>query len=325
MSAVRILNIIIIVAVFALVFSVWCCCVFGWLVEYLVRLKKIKERLGLVAEEGDESKILRLWRDARQSEDLRQGEPRRTLKERLERIAYDAGWHTSFQTVLLGLFGAAVLTAVLVFAFTGNIFVALATTLVIVCGFISYTRRSIGKRTDLFERQLVDALGIAARSLRAGHPLSGSFQLISEEVAAPLGNLFYRICQEQALGLDMRESIRKVAADTSNTELRLFATAVVIQLQSGGNLADLMDSLAAVIRARVRLLRRVRVLTAQTNLSAKVLIAMPIVMFILLNIISPDYMQLLYTTTTGKYMLTITILSVAMGWWVMKRLSVIRF
>jgi tight adherence protein B len=325
MSAVRILNIIIIVTVFVLVFSVWCFCVFAWLVQYLDRLKKIKKRLGLVAEERDESKILRLWRDAREAEESLRSEPRRTFKDRLERIAYDAGWHTPFQTVVLGVFGAVVLASVLAFAFTGNVFAGLGTAVAIVCIFVSYTGRSIKKRTELFERQLIDALGIAARSLRAGHPLSGSFQLISEEIPAPLGDLFYRICQEQALGLDMRESIRKVASDTSNTELRLFATAVVIQLHSGGNLADLMDSLSAVIRARVRLLRRARVLTAQTNLSAKVLIAIPIVMFILLNITSPDYMEVLYTSNTGQVMLTITIFSVAVGWWVMRRLSVLRF
>jgi tight adherence protein B len=86
-----------------------------------------------------------------------------------------------------------------------------------------------------------------------------------------------------------------------------------------------MDSLSAVIRARVRLARRVRVLTAQTNFSARILMAMPVILFILLNILNPNYMAPMYQTTTGKYILAVTIVSVLLGWWLMKRLSVLRF
>jgi tight adherence protein B len=123
----------------------------------------------------------------------------------------------------------------------------------------------------------------------------------------------------------MKDSIRTVAGETSNSELRLFATAVAIQLQSGGNLADLMDILQGVIRARIRLAKKVRVLTAQTNFTAKILIAMPIVLFFVLNIVSPRYMEPMYHTTGGKYILAATAISVLLGWWIMKRLSVLRF
>jgi tight adherence protein B len=229
------------------------------------------------------------------------------------------------QTILLGLAGFSVLAFLLTHLISGNIFLSLATVLVILVVFIGYTSNRINKRNAIFEKQLVEGLSIAARSLRAGHPLSGSFQLISEEIGAPLGDVFHRICQEQALGLDMKSSIRKVAQDTTNSELRLFATAVVIQLQSGGNLADLMDSLATVIRARIRLLRRVRVLTAQTNLSSKVLIGLPVALFFALNILNPEYMEPLYTTPTGKLLFAATVVSVTFGWWIMKKMSVIRY
>jgi tight adherence protein B len=186
-------------------------------------------------------------------------------------------------------------------------------------------RRCISKRAGLFERQLVDALGIAARALRAGHPLAGAFQLVSEEIGEPLGSVFFRICQEQSLGLDLKDSIYKVTKSTRNSELKLFATAVAIQFQSGGNLADLMDSLASVVRERMRLNRRVRVITAQTQFSKRTLIALPIVLFFLLNIISPQYMEMFYTTTTGRYMLVIVVVSMLLGAWVMHRLSILRF
>ncbi|MFH1371883.1 MAG: type II secretion system F family protein [Planctomycetota bacterium] len=326
MKAAFILNIIILVTVFTLVFSLWCFCVFVWLGEYLVRLKKIRQRLGLAKrEDTDESKMLRLWRDTQESARAGRAEAVSTLHQKLQRIVNDAGWHASINTILLGLSGACLLTGVVLGVLTGSMLVALAGALVVVFGFNAYTRARINKRAALFESQLVDALGIAARSLRAGHPLSGSFQLISEEVGSPLGDVFYRISQEQSLGLDMRNSIRTVAGETSNTELRLFATAVAIQLQSGGNLADLMDSLQVVIRARIRLTRRVRILTAQTNLSATILVALPIFLFFLLNILNPNYMKPLYTTTPGRYILAATMVGVLLGWWVMKRLSVLRF
>ena len=191
--------------------------------------------------------------------------------------------------------------------------------------FWACTKHRITKREELFERQLVDALGIAGRALRAGHPLIGAFQLVSEEIGEPLGNVFLRICQQQALGLDLKDSIRQVAKSTRNSELKLFATAVAIQFQSGGNLADLMDSLASVIRARMKLNRRVRVITAQTQFSKRILIAMPIIMFFVLNIINRAYVEIFYHTKEGNWMLVSVVLSVLLGAWVMNRLSVLRY
>jgi tight adherence protein B len=326
MKAALILNIIILVAVFALVFSLWCFCVFVWLGHYLSRLKNIQQRLGLITSKTtDESKMLRLWRDTQESERAGKVEAVSTLQKKLKRIAHDAGWHVTVNTVLLGLSGACLLAGIFAFVLTNSILVAFAGALVVASGFSIYTQRIIDKRADLFERQLIDALGIAARSLRAGHPLAGSFQLIAEEIGPPLGEVFYRICKEQELGVDMRDSIRSAAEETSNSELKFFVSAVAIQLQSGGNLADLMDSLSSVIRSRVRLARRVRVLTAQTNFSARILIAMPLILFLLLNIVSPNYMAPMTATTTGRYILAGTITSVLLGWWLMKRLSVLRF
>ena len=326
MNAASILNIVVLVAVFALVFSLWCFCVFVWLGQYLSRLKKIQQRLGLVkTETADESKMLSLWRDSQESAGAGQAKTLGSIQKKLKRIANDAGWQASVQTVLLGLSGVCLLAVIVLYVLTGNLVVALVGILVVVFGFNAITSWRINKRSALFESQLVDALGIAARSLRAGHPLSGSFQLISEEIGPPLGDAFYRMCQEQALGIDFKKSIRDVASETSNSELRLFATAVAIQLQSGGNLADLMDSLGSVIRARIRLTRRVRVLTAQTNLSTSILIGLPIFLFFLLNILAPTYMAPLYNTTIGLYVLGLTTISVIFGWWIMKRISVLRF
>ncbi|MHC4557966.1 MAG: type II secretion system F family protein [Planctomycetota bacterium] len=248
-----------------------------------------------------------------------------TLGERLERFRNATGWHAPAQMVILRVAGAAILGFVIMYLLGGGLLLGVGISVGIVVVFWSYTQRCISKRAALFERQLLDGLGIAARALRAGHPLLGAFQLISEEINEPIGDIFHRICHEQMLGLDLADSIRKVAKSTYNPELKLFATAVAIQLHSGGNLADLMDSLASVIRERMRLNRRVRVMTAQTQLSKRILIALPIVMFFLLNIIVPEYMEMFYTTAAGKFMMVIMASMILLGAWVMNRLAVLRF
>jgi len=321
----RLINIIAMVAVFGLVFSIWCICIVLWFGQYIGRLRSVQKRLGIVKKETVESQTLRLWRETEQEtrSDISLEKP--TLAEQLESLRQAAGWRASAQTVILQVIGAAILGFVITYLLKGGIALGLGISAAIVVVFWTYTRKCISKQTALLERQLMDALGIAARALRAGHPLLGAFQLISEEIDKPLGDIFFRICQEQMLGLDLKDSIKKVAKATYNAELKFFATAVSIQLQSGGNLADLMDSLASVIRARMRLNRRVRVMTAQTQFSKKTLISLPIIMFFLLHIVNPAYMQPLYTTIIGKCMLGAMVASLLFGSWVMNRMTVLRF
>ena len=327
MSRQELINNVVMVSVFGLVFSAWCVCVVFWIVQYLVRLRKVQKRLGISGKVGTESQTLRLWREVYKEEradgDSAPKKPR--VQQYLEKLKYEAGWSSSAQGTILKILGAAGLVFGVVYLLGGGVLLALGIAAGMVALFWMYTQSRISKRTTLFEKQLVDALGIAARALRAGHPLVGAFRLVSEEIDEPQGPVFAQICQEQALGLDMKDSIRKVANTTYNTELKLFATSVAIQLGSGGNLADLMDSLASVIRARMKLNRRVRVLTAQTQLSKRILIALPILLFVVLNIISREYMETFYTTTGGKLMLAAAVAIVCLGSWMMRRLSILRY
>ncbi|MHC4657871.1 MAG: type II secretion system F family protein [Planctomycetota bacterium] len=316
MDTEQIINSIVLFAVFGLVFSIWCICVFLWLGRYLTRLQSVQKRLGIVETESTESQTLRLWREAHRDMEGYVLPQKLTLSKRLERLRSDAGWRASAQVVMLGVAGTAILGFVTAYLLGSGVILGLGVSAAIVFVFWSYTRRRITKRAALLERQLVDALGISARALRAGHPLAGAFQLVSEEIGEPLGDIFFRICQAQSLGLDMKDSIRKVAQTSYNPELKLFATA---------NLADLMDTLASVIRARMKLNRRVRVMTAQTQLSKKILIGLPIVLFFLLHLISPEYMGAFRTTVAGRYMLLAMVSSILLGSWVMNRISVLRF
>jgi len=325
MSREELINIIRMVAVFGLVFSLWCICIIVWLGQSLTRLKIVRKRLGIGEKETDESRVLRLWREMHKDTKGIKLSKESTFQARLEKLSHDTGWRTPIQTVILGVVGVAILAFATTYMLGGGVILGLGISVAIVTLFWVYTQRRISKRAALFDKQFLDALGISARALRAGHPLVGAFQLVSEEIGEPLGTTFAHIYQEQALGMDLQDSIRKMANTTHNAELRLFATSVAIQLRSGGNLADLMDSLASVMRARVRFNRRVRVLTAQTQLSKKILISLPIVLFFMLNVISPQYMAPFYTTWVGRFVLGVTGMSVLLGAWLMGKLSVLRF
>jgi len=318
-------NMIITVAVFGLVLSIWCIGVFLWLGRYLLKLQAVRKRLGIGPAEKD-AETLRLWRDLQVQQQPKKDTIEKTsLKDTVRHWIEDAGWKVPFRIVALGVCCGAFVIFVFVYAIFSDIWLGLLGAFVVFFGFVQYTQNRIMERTTLFERQLVDALGVAARSLRAGHPLVGAFQLIAEEISEPVGVLFRHIHQQQAFGSDLRESLKTIAKDTRNTEFKLFATAVTVQMQSGGNLADLMDTLSSVIRERIWLNKRIRVLTAQVQFSKIVLVAMPVFLFFMLNVVNADYMKPLLEEPVGKFMIVMMIVSLIFGWWMMDRLAKINF
>jgi len=319
------IHTILLVSLFVLVFCAWSICVILWMVQYVRRRKHVQRRIGLGDRDVERSQVLQLWRDEHWAKQEHTETKRETLGQRLERLRANAGWKTSAQVVLLTVVGVAALAFAAVIVLGYGTWLGVTASLVILLGFRAITLRRIATRVALFDRQFVDSLRIAARALRAGHPLVGAFQSISEEISEPIGPVFGEICQEQALGLDIQESMRRMANTTRNADLKLFATAVNIQMTTGGNLAELMDSLAAVMRSRMRLNRKVRVLTAATQLNKQTLIGIPVFLFMLLNIMSPEYMEVFYFTWAGRCMLVITIVSVLLGAWVMEKLSVLRY
>jgi len=325
MTRQELINAILMGSVFVLVLSAWGICVTLWLLQYLRRRKQLRSRLGLADADAERSRAYQVWLDERR----RSGEERTTgrlsIGRRLELLRASAGWKSPAHVVILAVVGLAVLLLAASLVIGYDLWLGSAAAAGVIIAFWIMTKRRIAARVALFERQLVDALGIAARALRAGHPLSGSFQLVSEEIEEPVGRIFGEICQEQALGIDLRESLQRVASANEDSDLKLFATAVGIQLKTGGNLAELMDTLAGVMRVRTQLHRRVRVLTAQAHMSKQILIGLPIFMFVLMNFLAPEYMQDLYTTWLGRMMLAITAANILIGSWVMGKLSVLHY
>lgn len=326
MNSQQLINTILMVSVFVLVFAAWTICVLLWVVQYARRRKRLQKRMGFVDEETRKTDMLQLWREEFQARRASTARTKKeTLGERLERLRVDAGWKAPAPVVILSAFGIAALACVAVVVLGYGWMLGVAATATVVIIFQVITKRQITARISRFERQFVESLGIAARALRAGHPLVGAFQSISEEIPDPVGTLFGEICQEQALGLDLKDSIRRVADTAHNLDLKLFATAVSIQMTSGGNLADVMDSLAAVMRVRMLLNRRVRVLTASTRMNRNTLLAVPILLFLYLNITSPDYVEVMYSTWVGRIMLVATVIGMVFGAWFMGKLSELKY
>lgn len=145
------------------------------------------------------------------------------------------------------------------------------------------------KRLALIEEQLPDAVELMVRSLRVGHPFSNALTVVSQEVPDPLGTEMGVIADESAYGRDVGEALKDMAERLDMQDLRFLAVAVAIQQQSGGNLAEVLDGLAKVIRSRFKLFRRVKAITAEAKWSGNFLSGFPLVALILISMLKPDY------------------------------------
>jgi tight adherence protein B len=320
------LRAIVAISVFVLVLALWIMAVAAWTARHSAKQEKIQRRLEMIAQPNvGEGRILRLWTEGREVTTIVPGAGHAHIFGRLEQMRRLADIQAPVGVILLAIGGAALAAAVLVVLLVHSALVGACTALaVMMVAWITIQQR-IAKRAVIFETQLVDALELAARSLRAGHPLPGAFRLIAEEIGAPVGTVFGEVCQQQDLGVGVDASLRKAADDSPSPDLKLFATSVIIQIRSGGNLADMMERLSQVIRERMRLSRRVRVLTAQTQFSKWILLLMPFAVFVILNVINPEYMRPLYSTGEGNVYLAWALGLLLAGAWIMNRLAIIRY
>lgn len=320
------LDLLMAVAIFGLVVTVWGIGILLWYRHRKSQLEKIQQRLGLFDPQPGDRRVLRLWHDGREVSTIVPGAVGRApLGQQIEAACRDAGWNVSAGTFLLICLMVSGLLMLIGMAITGNPFSGVAL-IVATCIFAwVYIKQKLARRQAIIERQLVEALQIIVRSLKAGHPLVGAFRLIAEDIDPPIGPLFGAICQEQALGMPLEAAIRHAADIAGNNDMRLFATSVAIQMRSGGNLADMMNRLANVIRERIRLNRRLRVLLAQTQLSKRILIALPFVLLLILTAVNPDYVAPLHSMTVGRIMLAFAGLSLLVGIWIINRLANVEY
>jgi tight adherence protein B len=154
-------------------------------------------------------------------------------------------------------------------------------------------------RLKTFASQLPDALELVARALRAGHSLGAGMHVVAEEMPSPISDEFSRVYEEQNLGIAMEESLNSLCERVPNLDLRFFVTSVIIQRQTGGDLAEILDKIGYVIRERYRIMGQVKALTGEGRLSGVVLIALPFVLFVMMLHIQPQYVSALWTHPLG--------------------------
>lgn len=167
---------------------------------------------------------------------------------------------------------------------------------------VSFKRR---RRLNKFEEYFPEALDLLGRAVRAGHAFTTGLEMISKESPDPLAGEFRTTFEEQNFGLPLRDALLNLAERVPIIDVQFFVTALLIQKETGGNLAEILDGLARVIRDRFRIYREVRVRTAQGRLTAGILIALPIFMGLVLSVLNPKYVGVLFTDPWGPWVLAI--------------------
>lgn len=180
------------------------------------------------------------------------------------------------------------------------------------------------RRFRQFAKQLPDALELVSRALRAGHSLASGFNLIAGEMRDPIAKEFNRVFEESNLGVPMEEALENLTDRIPNLDLRFFATAVVLQRQTGGDLAEILDKIGYLIRERFKIWGQVQALTGEGRLSGIVLLALPPVLFLAVYRLNPDYVMPLFTDPMGRKMLTGAIVLQLIGAIVIKKIISIK-
>lgn len=185
-----------------------------------------------------------------------------------------------------------------------------------------YLNIMVSQRFLEFSKQFPDALNLMASSLRAGHPLFASLNMVTEQMPKPICEVFETAKKDISLGIDTKEafySMTKVMPQS--IDLRFFITAVLIQKEVGGNLAELLDKLSDTIRERFKLMGQLRVQTAQTRISGMVIGFVPIMVLLLIFFMNPEYIMPMFNTWDGKIALVVSFVLIIVGFITIKKIS----
>jgi len=189
---------------------------------------------------------------------------------------------------------------------------------------LGYVRYRKMKRTRRFESQFPDTLDMLTNALRAGMALPVAMQVVAEESPDPVGREFAILFEENRLGLDLRDALKKLAERVDSPELHLFVIAVTMQRETGGNLVEILEGTAAVIRDRFRILGDVRSMTGQARLSGIILGVLPLVVAGFVTVITPDYLPGLASDPVGRNLIVAAVLLQLSGYMLMRRIISIK-
>ena len=224
------------------------------------------------------------------------------------------GVKTSISTVLLIAVGLAVF-----FGFVGWTLIRLPIAGLIMGGLglaapFLYLNWKRSKRLYKFEEEFPEALDLIARALKAGHAFVTGLKMVADEMPEPIGPEFRKTFDEQNFGLPLKDALENLTMRVPSLDVRFFSTAVLIQRETGGNLSEILETLAHVVRERFKILRQVRVHTAHGRFTGYVLLALPIFLMLALMYLNPDHMNLLFRERMGQVMLIGAVVMQSIGY-----------
>ena len=182
---------------------------------------------------------------------------------------------------------------------------------------VSYRRQ---KRFEKIEELFPEAIDTLARAVRAGHAFTTALEMISNEISEPLATEFRKLYEEQKFGMPVRDALMNLTERVPLVDVKFFVTAVMLQRETGGNLAEILDNLSYVIRERFKIQRQVRVHTAQGRLTMALLMGMPPAVVLILRIFSPDFVRPLFVDPIGHLLIVVSIALQTIGYFVIRKI-----
>lgn len=269
--------------------------------------KRLKKRLQSVAATADRRDPVSLVRRKHLGElsGLERAMESLPGMEALEQLIEQAGRKTLAYRVVLKSLAMAVIAGLLVSSWLSGPIIGIVAGAA--AGAMPYLGlvRARAKRLAKFEEQLPEALIVMSRALRAGHPFVDAMNLVAEEMAEPIGPEFRTTFTEINYGGDVRNALNGLLKRIGSVTVMVFVTSVLIQKETGGNLSELLESLAQVIRDRFRFHRKLRTLSAEGRLAAWILSLLPFAMAALLSVITPTFLPMLLDNPTGRQMVVV--------------------
>ena len=292
--------------------------------ERNARARLMKERLATVQKpaEREPNEELALLRD----EMLSQIPALDTFLRRSERVSAfqktlsQAGMQLRAGNFLMLCAGVGVLVAALVFIYSRSPAIAWAGMFIgflLPYSFVSYRRN---KRFEKFEELFPEAIDTLARAVRAGHAFTTALEMISDEVAEPVAGEFRKLYEEQKFGMPVRDALVNLTERIPLVDVKFFVTAVMLQRETGGNLAEILDNLSYVIRERFKIQRQVRVYTAQGRLTMALLMGMPPIIVTIMLTLNPAFIRPLFTDPIGHTLLVAGIALQTVGYFVIRKI-----
>lgn len=240
-------------------------------------------------------------------------------------VLREAGSSWSFQSYLLLSLGLAAGTALAVGLFTGSAIGAIVGTFLGALLPYFVIRVRANRRAAKVEEQIPEAIDLLGRAMRAGHPLSAGFKMVADEAPEPIATEFRQVFEEQRFGLPFDDSLLGLGERIKISDIRILITAILVHRQVGGNLAEILDNIAYIVRERFKLRRQLRVITAQGRMSGYVLAFLPIALGLAIYALNRDYMMPIFNEPAGRFMLVSALVMQVAGYLWIRRILDIEF